>query len=342
MDANEHELKTLLAKGETLTVEFKSDAKSLPDRDLVATVVALVNTEGGLILLGVEDDGTVTGVQPSHQDAAGLIALIANRTSPSVSVRVQVISWGDKRILDIQVPKSRGIVSTSYGLLLRRRLMASGKPEAVPFYPHVSIGWDTNPRFKELKEDLVAGGTPDLFTDFLRRAMKFVDAGGLSPRLITVNSWNEWSEGWINPEPASYHTLKRIAVVGSGPAGLAAAQQLTRSGHTVTVFDCDDRIGGVLRYGIPDFALEKRVLDRRLDQLIGEGVGFETGVDVGVDMSFHYLQRTFDAVIVLTGSRIPKDIIVTTPEEARIRRKIVGTIEYPAFREGKVLYAKRR
>lgn len=119
-----------------------------------------------------------------------------------------------------------------------------------------------------------------------------------------------WSEGWINPEPASYHTLKRIAVVGSGPAGLAAAQQLTRSGHTVTVFDCDDRIGGVLRYGIPDFALEKRVLDRRLDQLIGEGVGFETGVDVGVDMSFHYLQRTFDAVIVLTGSRIPKDIII--------------------------------
>jgi ATP-dependent DNA helicase RecG len=136
MDANEHELKTLLAKGETLTVEFKSDAKSLPDRDLVATVVALGNTEGGLILLGVEDDGTVTGVQPSHEDAAGLAALIANRTSPSVAVRTEVIDWDNKKILGIQVPKSRGIVSTSDGLLLRRRLLASGRPEAVPFYPH--------------------------------------------------------------------------------------------------------------------------------------------------------------------------------------------------------------
>jgi ATP-dependent DNA helicase RecG len=136
MDVNEHELKTLLAKGETLTVEFKSDAKGLSDRDLVAAVIAMANTEGGLILLGVEDDGTVTGVQPSHQDAAGLVALIANRTSPSLSVRAQIIDWGNKKILSIQAPKSRGIVSTSDGLLLRRRLMASGRPEAVPFYPH--------------------------------------------------------------------------------------------------------------------------------------------------------------------------------------------------------------
>lgn len=89
MGTNEHGLKTLLAKGETLTVEFKSDAKGLPDRDLVAAVVAMANTEGGLILLGVEDDGTVTGVQPSHQDAAGLVALIVNRTSPSLLVRVE-------------------------------------------------------------------------------------------------------------------------------------------------------------------------------------------------------------------------------------------------------------
>jgi ATP-dependent DNA helicase RecG len=139
MDVNEHELKTLLAKGETLTVEFKTDAKGLPDRDLLAAVVAMANTEGGLILLGVGDDGTVTGVQPSHQDAAGLVALIANRTSPSLSVKAQVIDWGDKKILSIQAPKSRGIVSTSDGLLLRRRLMASGRPEAVPFYPHEFI-----------------------------------------------------------------------------------------------------------------------------------------------------------------------------------------------------------
>lgn len=130
------EIITLLRAGETLTVEFKSDVKRISDRDLVAAVVAMANTEGGFILLGVEDDGTVTGVQPSHQDVAGLVAVIANRTSPSVVVRADIVDWGEKRIIRIQTPKSRGIVSTSEGLLLRRRLMASGRPEAVPFYPH--------------------------------------------------------------------------------------------------------------------------------------------------------------------------------------------------------------
>ncbi len=136
MNTNEHELKALLAEGETLTVEFKSDLKGLPDRDLVAAVVAMANTEGGLILLGVEDDGTVTGVQPIHQDLAGLAALIANRTNPSIAVRVEVDDWNNKKFLRIQVSKVKGIVSTSDGLLLRRRLMVSGKPEAVPFYSH--------------------------------------------------------------------------------------------------------------------------------------------------------------------------------------------------------------
>jgi glutamate synthase (NADPH) small chain len=119
-----------------------------------------------------------------------------------------------------------------------------------------------------------------------------------------------WLEGWIVAEPPLFQTGRKIAVVGSGPAGLAAAQQLARSGHTVTVFDRDDRVGGILRYGIPDFALSKRVLDRRIDQLIEEGVTFETGVDVGVDLSIGYLKRTFDVVVILTGSRTPKDIIV--------------------------------
>ncbi|MDP2647599.1 MAG: crosslink repair DNA glycosylase YcaQ family protein [Desulfobacterales bacterium] len=139
MDTNEHELKTLLAKGETLTIEFKSDVKGLPDRDLAAAVVAMANTEGGLILLGVEDDGAVTGLQPAHQDTTGLIALIANRTNPSIAVRAEVVDWGKKKFLNIQVPKARSIVSTSDGVLLRRRLMVSGKPEAVPFYPHEFI-----------------------------------------------------------------------------------------------------------------------------------------------------------------------------------------------------------
>jgi len=139
MNANEYELKSLLEAGETLTVEFKSDLKGLPDRDLVVAVAAMANTEGGILLLGVEEDGTVTGVQPNHQDAAGLTALIANRTTPSLPVRAEIIQWADNKILLIEIPKARSIVSTSEGLILRRRLMVSGKPEAVPFYPHEFI-----------------------------------------------------------------------------------------------------------------------------------------------------------------------------------------------------------
>ncbi len=139
MDMDKRELKTLLAQGETLTVEFKSDAKGLPDRDLVAAVVALANTEGGVLLLGVEDDGTVTGVQPFHEDVAGLAALIANRTNPPLAVGTEILILGEKKILGVYVSKARSIVSTTDGLLLRRRLLASGKPEAVPFYPHEFI-----------------------------------------------------------------------------------------------------------------------------------------------------------------------------------------------------------
>lgn len=139
MDMDKRELKTLLAQGETLTVEFKSDAKGLPDRDLVAAVVALANTEGGVLLIGVEDDGAVTGVQPYHEDVAGLAALIANRTNPPLAVGTEILILGEKKILGVYVTKARSIVSTTDGLLLRRRLLASGKPEAVPFYPHEFI-----------------------------------------------------------------------------------------------------------------------------------------------------------------------------------------------------------
>jgi ATP-dependent DNA helicase RecG len=141
MPANENqnqesEIASLLGRGEDLTLEFKSDLKALSDRDLIAAVVSLANTEGGLLLLGVEDDGTVTGLHASHQDLNALPALIANRTIPSLSVRVSRFDFNGHAFAQIAVPKSRQLVSTSDGLLLRRRLMANGRPEAVPFYPH--------------------------------------------------------------------------------------------------------------------------------------------------------------------------------------------------------------
>jgi glutamate synthase (NADPH/NADH) small chain len=117
-----------------------------------------------------------------------------------------------------------------------------------------------------------------------------------------------WREGWIVPQPAQQPTGKRAVVVGSGPAGLAAAQQLARAGHAVVVYEKADRPGGILRYGIPDFKLEKWVLDRRIAQMQAEGVVFETRVEAGRDVSVNYLRRTFDAVVVAAGSRVPRDV----------------------------------
>jgi glutamate synthase (NADPH/NADH) small chain len=114
--------------------------------------------------------------------------------------------------------------------------------------------------------------------------------------------------GWIRPEPAQIKKNKRIGIVGSGPAGLAAAQQLARRGYLVVVYEKADRVGGLLRYGIPDFKLEKQVLDRRIDQLIAEGVQFETEVDAGRDISPRFMRRTFDAILITAGATIPRDL----------------------------------
>ncbi|RJP22405.1 MAG: glutamate synthase subunit beta [Deltaproteobacteria bacterium] len=128
-----------------------------------------------------------------------------------------------------------------------------------------------------------------------------------------------WREGWIRPEPAARRTGKRVAVIGSGPAGLPAAQQLARRGHDVVVFEKADRVGGILRYGIPDFKLEKWVIDRRLEQMRAEGVVFETGVNAGVDVSAAYLRRTFDAIVLATGATVPRDLPVPGRELGGIR-----------------------
>src|SRR5690348_3685673 len=117
-----------------------------------------------------------------------------------------------------------------------------------------------------------------------------------------------WTEGWIVPEPPEQRTGKKVAVVGSGPAGLAAAQQLNRAGHWVTVFERSDRIGGLLRYGIPDFKLEKSVLDRRLDQLRAEEVEFQTSIDVGRDIMIEQLFGDYDAVLLAMGAEQPRDL----------------------------------
>ena len=119
-----------------------------------------------------------------------------------------------------------------------------------------------------------------------------------------------WQEGWIAPQTPSQRTGKRVAVIGSGPAGLAAAQQLNRCGHWVTVFERDEYIGGLLTLGIPDFKLEKPVVQRRVQQMRDEGVIFKTGVDVGADYAAADLMSDFDAVVLTGGCTIPRDLPV--------------------------------
>ncbi|MBB5631905.1 glutamate synthase (NADPH/NADH) small chain [Cryobacterium mesophilum] len=137
---------------------------------------------------------------------------------------------------------------------------------------------------------------------------------GISQEPVTIKLVEQsiideaWANDAVQPHPPERLTGKTVAVVGSGPAGLAAAQQLTRAGHTVAVFERDDRIGGLLRYGIPDFKLEKKHIENRLRQMQAEGTRFRAGVNIGVDITWAELRRRYDAVVVATGALVPRDL----------------------------------
>src|SRR5579862_1036622 len=123
-----------------------------------------------------------------------------------------------------------------------------------------------------------------------------------------------WEEGWIHPQVAAKKTGRTVAVVGSGPAGMSCAQQLARAGHSVTLFEKADRIGGLLRYGIPDFKMEKHLIDRRIRQMEAEGVAFRTGVEVGVSVSISMLLQDYDAVVLSGGAEAPRDLPIAGRE----------------------------
>jgi len=133
-----------------------------------------------------------------------------------------------------------------------------------------------------------------------------------------------WEEGWIKPLPASQRSGRRVAVVGSGPAGLAVAQQLTRAGHEVVVFERDDRIGGLLRFGIPEFKLEKQHLDRRLAQMEAEGTEFRTQTSIGTDIALTELKSDYDAVVLACGATRARDLTIP----GRALSGIVQAMEY--------------
>ena len=128
-----------------------------------------------------------------------------------------------------------------------------------------------------------------------------------------------WKEGWVEPQVPARKTGKSVAVVGSGPAGLACAQQLARAGHSVTVFEKSDRIGGLLRYGIPDFKMEKHLINRRAQQMEAEGVEFKTSKEVGVDVSFKSLQENYDAVVMAGGAEDARALAIPGAEMPGVR-----------------------
>ncbi len=128
-----------------------------------------------------------------------------------------------------------------------------------------------------------------------------------------------WKEGWITPKVPENKTGKSVAIIGSGPAGLACAQQLARAGHSVTVFEKSDRVGGLLRYGIPDFKMEKLLINRRAQQMEAEGVTFKTSKEVGVDISFASLQENFDAVVLAGGAEDARPLSIPGAEMPGVR-----------------------
>lgn len=241
-------------------------------------------------------------------DVTGFLKHRERALAPRRAVEVRIKDWRE-----IHEPHDRDVVRTQAS-----RCMNCGVPFCNNGCPLGNVIPDWNhlvyrDQWREASERLHATNN---FPEFTGRLCPAVCEGSCvlgieEPPVAICQTEREiveraWAEGWITPHLPDHHSGKRVAIVGSGPAGLAAAQQLTRAGHDVVVYERADRPGGLLRYGIPEFKLEKRILDRRLDQMRAEGTQFCVNTDVGVGE----LREDFDAVVLALGSTVGRDLLV--------------------------------
>ncbi|MFJ3956537.1 glutamate synthase subunit beta [Arthrobacter sp. NPDC090010] len=243
-------------------------------------------------------------------DPRGFLKVRERETQPRRPVPVRIMDW--KEVYEAQ---EKGVLKSQAG-----RCMDCGVPFCHQGCPLGNLIPEWNDltwrdRGEEAIERLHATNNFPEFTGRLCPApcesscVLGINQPAVTIKQVEVSIIDQaFSEGWVTPLPPTRLTGKTVAVVGSGPAGLAVAQQLTRIGHTVAVYERDDKIGGLLRYGIPDFKMEKEHLDRRLEQMKAEGTRFRPGVNVGVDVTWEQLRRRYDAVVVTTGSTTPRDL----------------------------------
>ncbi|WP_285724289.1 glutamate synthase subunit beta [Psychromicrobium xiongbiense] len=243
-------------------------------------------------------------------DPRGFLKVRERQTQPRRPVPVRIMDW--KEVYEAQ---EKGILRSQAG-----RCMDCGVPfchQGCPLGNLIPEWNDLTWRGKgeEAIERLHATNNFPEFTGRLCPApcesscVLGINQPAVTIKQIEVSIIDEaFDNDWVTPLPPARLTGHTVAVVGSGPAGLAVAQQLTRIGHTVAVYERDERIGGLLRYGIPDFKMEKHHIDRRLEQMRAEGTRFRAGVEIGKDISWEQLRRRYDAVVIATGATVPRDL----------------------------------
>ncbi|MCZ2403420.1 glutamate synthase subunit beta [Paenarthrobacter sp. Z7-10] len=253
-------------------------------------------------------------------DPRGFLKVRERQTQPRRPVPVRIMDW--KEVYEAQ---EKGVLQNQAG-----RCMDCGIPFCHQGCPLGNLipEWNDLIRRDKGEEAIERLHATNNFPEFTGRlcpapcessCVLGINQPAVTIKQVEVSIIDQaFEQDWVKPLPPARLTGRTVAVIGSGPAGLAVAQQLTRVGHTVAVYERDDRIGGLLRYGIPDFKMDKDLLDRRLEQMKAEGTRFRPGVTIGTDVSWEQLRRRYDAVVIATGATVPRNLPIPGRELAGV------------------------